>query len=133
MSLLVLTGTDGYSGLIASRRWDNDERVLDAYNALTTPLPVIEDGDVELYCEQNLTELHRRQNVEGPRTVSSCSSCAPKWKPSSTTARGQTRTTSPSPKPTIRRSKTSDTPSRTRKTKHSKANICPKTMKRSEP
>ena len=28
-----------------------DERVLDAYNALTTPLPVIEDGDVELYCE----------------------------------------------------------------------------------
>lgn len=65
LSLLVLTGTDGYSGLIASRRWDNDERVLDAYNALTTPLPVIEDGDVELYCEQNLTELHRRQNVEG--------------------------------------------------------------------
>ena len=62
---VVLTGTDGYSGLIASRRWDNDERVLDAYNALTTPLPVIEDGDVELYCEQNLTELHRRQNVEG--------------------------------------------------------------------
>lgn len=66
LSLLVLTGTDGYSGLIASRRWDNDERVLDAYNALTTsPLPVIEDGDVDLYCEQNLTELHRRQNVEG--------------------------------------------------------------------
>ena len=66
LSLLVLTGTDGYSGLIASRRWDNDERVLDAYNALTTsPLPVIEAGDVDLYCEQNLTELHRRQNVEG--------------------------------------------------------------------
>lgn len=66
LSLLVLTGTDGYSGLIASRRWDNDERVLDAYNALTTsPLPVIEDGDVDLYYEQNLTELHRRQNVEG--------------------------------------------------------------------
>ena len=39
--------------------------MLDAYNALTTPLPVIEDGDVELYCEQNLTELHRRQHVEG--------------------------------------------------------------------
>ena len=28
-------------------------------------MPVIEDGDVDLYCEQNLTELHRRQNVEG--------------------------------------------------------------------
>lgn len=66
LSLLALTGTDSYPGLIASRRWDNDERVLDAYNALTTsPLPVIEDGDVDLYCEQNLTELHRRQNVEG--------------------------------------------------------------------
>lgn len=65
LSLLALTGTNLCDGLIAGAEWNNLDHVLDAYNALTTPLPVIEDGDVELYCEQNLTELHRRQNVEG--------------------------------------------------------------------
>lgn len=65
LSLLALTGTNLCDGLIAGAGWNNLDHVLDAYNALTTPLPVIEDGDVELYCEQNLTELHRRQNVEG--------------------------------------------------------------------
>lgn len=65
LSLLALTGTNLCDGLIAGAGWNNLDHVLDAYNALTTPLPVIEDGDVELYCEQNLAELHRRQNVEG--------------------------------------------------------------------
>lgn len=66
LSLLALTGTELCHGLISGASWNNIDNVLDAYNALTTsPLPVIEDGDVDLYCEQNLTELHRRQSVDG--------------------------------------------------------------------
>ena len=65
LSLLALTGTELCHGLISGASWNNIDNVLAAYNLLAaTPLPVIEDGDVDLYCEQNLTELHRRQNVE---------------------------------------------------------------------
>lgn len=67
LSLLALTGTDGHPGLIAGRKWDNADRAFDAYNALaSTPLPYTAEDDVEnLYCDQNLEELHRRQSVEG--------------------------------------------------------------------
>lgn len=77
----------------------------------------------------------RRQKRQGnvARTGNSCSPSAHNSKPSSNPAHGPTSATSTSPKPTTRSSPTSDTPSRTRKTKHSKANICPKTTRRSEP
>ena len=66
LSLLALTGTNLCDGLIAGAEWNNLDHVLDAYNLLaTTPLPCDDKSDRELWRETNLTELHRRQHVEG--------------------------------------------------------------------
>lgn len=65
LSLLALTGTNLCDGLIAGAKWNNLDHVLDAYNLLTTtPLPCDDKSDRELWREQNLAELHRRQHVE---------------------------------------------------------------------
>ena len=66
LSLLALTGTELCHGLISGASWNNIDNVLDAYNLLAaTPLPYGDTSDRGLWCEQNLTELHRRQHVEG--------------------------------------------------------------------
>ena len=66
LSLLALTGTNLCDGLIAGAGWNNLDHVLDAYNLLTTtPLPCDDKRDREMWREQNLAELRRRQHVEG--------------------------------------------------------------------
>ena len=66
LSLLALTGTELCHGLISGVAWNNIDNVLDAYNLLAaTPLPCDDTSDRGLWREQNLTELHRRQHVEG--------------------------------------------------------------------
>lgn len=66
LSLLALTGTELCHGLISGASWNNIDNVLAAYNLLAaTPLPYDDTSDRELWHEQNLTELHRRQHVEG--------------------------------------------------------------------
>lgn len=66
LSLLALTGTELCHGLISGASWNNIDNVLDAYNLLAaTPLPYGDTSDRGLWREQNLTELHRRQHVEG--------------------------------------------------------------------
>ena len=66
LSLLALTGTELCHGLISGASWNNIDNVLDAYNLLTTtPLPCDDKRDREMWREQNLAELRRRQHVEG--------------------------------------------------------------------
>ena len=66
LSLLALTGTELCHGLISGASWNNIDNVLAAYNLLAaTPLPYDDTSDRGLWLEQNLTELHRRQHVEG--------------------------------------------------------------------
>ena len=51
---------------ISGASWNNIDNVLAAYNLLAaTPLPYDDTSDRGLWLEQNLTELHRRQHVEG--------------------------------------------------------------------
>ena len=66
LGLLALTGTELCHGLISGVAWNNIDNVLDVYNLLAaTPLPYDDTSDREMWREQNLTELHRRQHVEG--------------------------------------------------------------------
>lgn len=62
----ALTGTELCHGLISGASWNNIDNVLAAYNLLAAmPLPYDDTSDRGLWLEQNLTELHRRQHVEG--------------------------------------------------------------------
>ena len=129
LSLLALTGTELCHGLISGVAWNNIDNVLDAYNLLAaTPLPCDDTSDRGLWREQNLTELHRRQHVEGAANrellLILCAQIEALIKPGTWADKDDI---------TIAQAYYSDTPPATRKTRHSTGVSCPKTTRRSEP